>query len=195
MSDIKLFAVLDNEKQKLSENEIKLTKEKEYLDYIKLHKENVIKAFDEMTSDMYLNSTFNSDIVNALNELKFIIEEHDNSKFSDEEFDAYRKEFYPINEEEKEENQDDFELAWKHHYMVNDHHPEHWAINGVAQDMSLRAILEMICDWQSFYYIGKGGAQEYWNKIKGSTDNEAKFITPNTAEQIDRILKLFNYND
>lgn len=197
MSDIKLFAVLenDNAQEEKSENQLRVEKEREYIDYIRKHKANVIKAFDEMTSDSYLNDVYNSDIVNALNELKYIIEEHDDSKFSDEEFDAYRANFYPVNDQEKEDNEDAFKLAWEHHYKVNDHHPEHWIIDGIAHDMSLRAILEMICDWQSFYYIGKGGAQEYWNKIKGSNDKESKGITSNTAEQIERILKLFNYND
>lgn len=197
LSDVKLFAVLenDNNTQEKTDDQIRVEKEREYVAYITQHKNNVLKAFDEMIGDTYLNDVYNSDIVNALNELKYIIEDHDNSKFSDEEFDAYRINFYPVNDQEKEDNEDAFELAWKHHYENNDHHPEHWFTNGIAHDMSLRAILEMICDWQSFYYIGKGGAKEYWNKIKGSNDNVSKFITPNTAEQIERILKLFNYHD
>ena len=33
----------------------------------------------------------------------------------------------------------------KHHYAVNDHHPEHFE-NGI-QDMNLMQITEMLCDW------------------------------------------------
>lgn len=35
----------------------------------------------------------------------------------------------------------------QHHYAENDHHPEHWP-NGVA-DMSLLALIEMLCDWKA----------------------------------------------
>ena len=26
----------------------------------------------------------------------------------------------------QEDSEGDFNKAWKHHYMVNDHHPEYW---------------------------------------------------------------------
>jgi len=36
----------------------------------------------------------------------------------------------------------------KHHYEVNDHHPEHYGEEGVY-GMSLMAILEMLADWKA----------------------------------------------
>ena len=35
----------------------------------------------------------------------------------------------------------------RHHYRVNDHHPEHFA-NGV-DDMDLLQVVEMLCDWKA----------------------------------------------
>lgn len=35
----------------------------------------------------------------------------------------------------------------RHHYEVNDHHPEHFA-NGIA-DMDLVQVIEMLCDWKA----------------------------------------------
>ena len=64
-----------------------------------------------------------------------------------EEFDAYRKNYYPVNEEEKELNKEDFEKAWKHHYENNPHHPEYWIKDGVPTDMEIEYIVEMACDW------------------------------------------------
>ena len=36
---------------------------------------------------------------------------HDNSKYESEEFNAYRKNYFPVNTEEKELNKKDFEAA------------------------------------------------------------------------------------
>lgn len=35
----------------------------------------------------------------------------------------------------------------KHHYAVNDHHPEHF--DGGIADMNLAQITEMLCDWKA----------------------------------------------
>lgn len=37
--------------------------------------------------------------------------------------------------------------ALKHHYSVNDHHPEHFE-NGIA-GMDLMQVMEMLCDWKA----------------------------------------------
>ena len=37
--------------------------------------------------------------------------------------------------------------ALDHHYAANDHHPEHYP--GGISDMSLVALLEMLCDWKA----------------------------------------------
>ena len=195
MEEIKLFDISEPKEVQNDINLLKLEKEKEYKNYIDTHITNVKKAFDELYSNNWINSTYNADILDALNTLKNIIDEHDLSKYSDEEFDAYRRYFYPINEQEKNDAEQDYQDAWKHHYTVNDHHPEHWYIAGKATDMSMRAILEMICDWQSFVFIGKGNATVFWfNNPEGKAEKE-KIMTPKTIETVERILKLLNYKE
>jgi hypothetical protein len=40
---------------------------------------------------------------------------------------------------------EEMQVALRHHYAANNHHPEHWG-SGV-NDMSLVDIVEMLCDW------------------------------------------------
>lgn len=37
--------------------------------------------------------------------------------------------------------------ALRHHYAVNDHHPEHF--EGGVHDMDLLQVVEMLCDWKA----------------------------------------------
>ena len=163
----------------------RLAKEKEYMDYIKTHIENVQKAYDGMCKNPKLQAS--EPIRKALEELKLNIASHDASKYSDSEFEPYRKNFHSINDEEKAENEEDFERAWEHHYTVNSHHPEYWKHDNVILDMSLPAILEMLCDWQSFKYIGQGPAIEYWAKKK---EEKSKIMTSKTVEIVDKLLSI-----
>lgn len=49
--------------------------------------------------------------------------------------------------EEYKESLRDLGPALRHHFEVNDHHPEHFE-NGV-RGMSLMALIEMLCDWRA----------------------------------------------
>ena len=118
-NDIKLFDVNDTEQVNPSTDPL-VEKEKEYKEYIDKHIENVKRSYKEMLDNNWINSSYNADIISALDELKYIIDDHDASKYSDDEFYAYRQHFYPI--EGEEDNTEAFEEAWKHYYTVNDHH-------------------------------------------------------------------------
>ena len=84
-------------------------KEKEYKRYIKIHKQNVLKAFYEILNCEELTELiFNSDILPLLYDR---VLNHDNSKFSRKEFNAYRKQYYPIDIQEKKLNKLAFEKA------------------------------------------------------------------------------------
>ncbi len=113
----------------------------------------------------------------------------DIDKYSDEEFEPYRKYFYPINDIEKEESKEEFEEAWKHHYTVNDHHPEFWIKDGIPSEMSISAIAEMICDWQGMAFTKGGSALQYYNSIKG-TEND-KVLAPTTREILELMLEIY----
>jgi hypothetical protein len=76
--------------------------------------------------------------------------------------------------------------AVKHHYEVNDHHPEHYE-NGIA-GMSLLAIVEMFCDWRAASERMKGGSLAQSLKVNrerfGANDMLSQ-IFENTRKELD----------
>lgn len=108
-----------------------------------------------------------------------LIKEHDASKFSEEEFEPYAQKWFNNSGKTPE-----YEAAWTHHWMHNEHHPEFW----LGEDMPYIYILEMICDWGSFS-IDKGDFRElsdfYYNKAK---DDEEKNLSDATKKIIEDIL-------
>lgn len=165
-----------------------IKKQEEYKKYIDTHIANVQRAFNEYLYPNLVGKDANVD--KALLILKDLIVDHDASKYSDYEFEQYRKEFYPISDKEKEYNKEQFDIACKHHYATNSHHPEHWIKNnGEILNMPIADILEMICDWESFKYIGKGSAKEYWEKNK---KEKSSIISFNTCKYIEYIFYLLN---
>ena len=166
----------------------RLAKEKEYMDYIKTHIENVQKAYDGMCKNPKLQAS--EPIRKALEELKLNIASHDASKYSDSEFEPYRKNFHSINDEEKAENEEDFERAWEHHYTVNSHHPEYWIHDNVILDMSLPAILEMLCDWKASserHADGNIYRSIEINQSRFGYSDEVKDILKNTVDFLNSI--------
>ena len=147
-------------------------KEKEYLDYIIEHINFVKKAYK-----MYMMPLLEKMVVSTLisdEELKAAIikvglniDTHDASKFSDSEFDPYRANYSRLVDESYEE-------AWKHHYTVNAHHPMHWVNpdTGVIEDMTLDAIVEMICDWEAMS-IKFNTSTVDWYKTKAIDEKKA----------------------
>lgn len=109
-----------------------LSKTREYLDYIERHYNNVQKAFKEFTRrtchkrfcEKYNDFSFETKLYDGwqYEGLRIMIEEHDLSKLSKEEFIQYRDNFYPISEEVKQQNKNDFDMAWEHHKEENKHH-------------------------------------------------------------------------
>lgn len=110
----------------------KIKKTREYLDYLEKHYDNVQKAFEEFTRrtchknfiKKYNNFSLDTKLWDnyQYEGLKAMIQSHDLSKLDDEEFGAYRRNFFPLNEEEKEFNKSCFKTAWEHHKEFNPHH-------------------------------------------------------------------------
>lgn len=125
---------------------------KQYNDYILDHKYNVKCAFQWMRTNIpEIFIGLDKDI----NIGQQIIYEHDVSKYSQEEYDAYDKYFYGNNKSFKVV--EDFNFAWLHHIHTNPHHWQHWVlINDDPEegtktlDMPVNYIIEMVCDWWSF---------------------------------------------
>lgn len=195
MSSVNMFGLVEHENVTSDEVLAQLAKEEEYKRYIDTHIKNVIRAYDELKHNDWINTIYNSDIYEAFDLLDRSekILNHDASKYSDIEFYPYRVRWHPATEEEKtnaalDEDWEPYKEAWVHHYKNNDHHPEFWiADDGTINDMPLQAIIEMICDWQSFAFIGRGGAVSYWDANK---NRKIEKMSPNTVKQVDRIIDI-----
>jgi hypothetical protein len=152
--------------------------QEEYRKYILEHKERVKQFADWMKEN--LPEVFTDIDYNVyIEDFDELIAEHDESKFSEEEFDAYAQHFYG-----SKDNDFEFNEAWKHHWMNNEHHPEFW----LGKDMPYIYILEMLCDWGSFG-IAKENILElvdyYYSKAR---DDEEKNLSENTKKIIEEIL-------
>lgn len=154
---------------------LKELKEKEYREYINEHKLNVQKAWNIMKNNnkimKYIENVIDEDIVhNAFSSTIIMLDTnifiHDDSKYSKEEFDAYRKRFFPISEEEKDNCKEEFDKAWEHHYTYNLHHWNGWYKNGYPDRMQLIYVVEMICDWEAMGYKFGNTAKEFYYKNK-----------------------------
>lgn len=134
-----------------------------YLDYLEEHLFNVYRAFydvsvacDDMAwvVDDYTWFKIRQDVFN-----------HDVSKFSKEEFVAYRQNFYPVDNEEIDK--EDFKYAWKHHLLRNNHH---WESLESDDD-----VVHMIIDWTAMGYKFGNTAQEYYETNKDKINIDEKY--------------------
>ncbi len=153
--------------------------QKEYKNYIIKHKANVTKFADWLVENLPELFTEATDVETFYK----LIKEHDESKWSEEEFEPYAQHFYG-----DKKNDFEYEEAWKHHWTHNEHHPEFW----LGEDMPYIYILEMLCDWGSFS-IASGNMKElsefYFNKAR---DDEEKNLSDNTKINIEEILEKIN---
>ena len=113
----------------------------EYNNYILEHVDNVKKAYNWLRDHNII-----------LEDYSFIIDFHDLSKFSGEEYDAYDNYFYGRRTEKVKK---EFNYAWLHHIHNNPHHWQHWVLindeDGThALEMPKEYVVEMISDWWAF---------------------------------------------
>lgn len=163
----------------------------EYLDYIYEHKHNVEKAWD------IIKTIDNPYIQNNLDEISKNIKNHDASKFSGNEFEWYRKKYYPIDDEEANEVMDKIEDIFQLHYSRNPHHWEYWLNHNGELDKSkhsseeidediMIAYIEMLCDWASFG-IKKGNPREV--RTWYISEKPKMTLWPKEQEILEEILK------
>ena len=152
--------------------------QKDYLEYVKAHKQRVTKFADWLKINC--PEVFEGVDISGFDSL---IAEHDDSKLSEEEFEPYAQRWHGDGRKTPE-----YDQAWKHHWMNNEHHPEFW----LGEDMPYIYILEMICDWGSFS-IDKGDLGElsdfYYNKAK---EDPEKALSDATQEIIEDLLIKIN---
>lgn len=154
-------------------------KEKEYLNYIEEHISNVKIAYMHYSEQLCR-------ALNISNKDLFInVSKHDQSKYSEEEFDAYRQYFHTCSNEKKDKEL--FDKAWVHHYINNPHHPEYWVdMHGYVRDMKPIYIAEMLLDWEAMSMKFGGSTYDYYMKEK---DN--KPFSDNTKKILDEIITIF----
>ena len=137
----------------------------QYKDYLSNHIGNVQAVWYEL-----LRPEVESDMsLVQLQAIDNLINEHDRSKYSNEEWVGYLDNFYPDEEHPKDQSDIDlgFKYAWLHHQHFNPHHWQYWALledegkgRVEAVDMPIEHVLCMLADWSSFRY--------------GNKDNEGK---------------------
>jgi len=175
-----------------SEKEMKVN---EYKKYIQTHVNNVIWAYNNYFKPLEeenIDSTYFTphDLKIALINLDKSITNHDKSKYSIEEFDAYRRHFYPTDDEKAEagfstKDKNDFEKAWTHHWKNNPHHPQYWQSNGVNHNMPLNYIIEMLCDWIAMGIYFHSSTRDWY---ENSADKEKSYMSENTKKVVEEFL-------
>ena len=124
----------------------------EYDDYINNHKQNVAKAYRWLVDNL-------PDVLgdqNVANDVdRNVIYLHDESKYDEEEYQAYDDYFYGGNR--SSEVVDKFNYAWLHHIHNNPHHWQYWVLINDEPNEGMKIldmpdcyIIEMICDWWAF---------------------------------------------
>ena len=139
--------------------------EERYMRYVQKHRIKMADAYKEMLSC--------PEVMNLGNEVLIMLKQrvvfHDITKFKAEEFDAYRKNFFPISKKEKEDNLENFEKAWQHHYDNNSHHWQHRRYNtefNKNDPEQVVNVLENVCDWLAVGYTYKNRPYQYYEKHK-----------------------------
>lgn len=178
----------------------RIQKEKDYIGYLTNHIANVKKAYEILFLPLLTQNIVCDDALFSAEDFKYAIlaikndiEHHDESKWGNEEWEPYRMHWNPTDEEKlrdeiyQAEVEEAYNNAWKHHYENNDHHPKFWYDfeNNVARDMSLGAIIHMLCDWESFSINSGKGTVKWWIN---RSEEERKFISPKTVSILEYIL-------
>ena len=161
-------------------------KENKYFDYILEHINNVKKGFELLLENF--SELFDNMSSEELKQLRIQLRNHDLSKYSNEEFDAYCNYFY--GDDKTEEIKNAFDYAWLHHQHNNPHHHQYWLLKQddgqfKALDMPYNYIIEMICDWWAFS-IKKGDLQEIQNWY--SKNKDKMILSDNTRTKVEFIL-------
>lgn len=152
----------------------------QYDEYLKEHIANVQNAIDWMINRF-------PDVEEKLREYPLLGHDHDDSKRSQEEYDAYDKYFYGGNKSYKVMT--DFNYAWLHHIHHNSHHWQYWVLQHddepeEALEMPYYYVIEMIADWWSFSW-SKGKLDEIFEWYEKHKDMK---LHPNTRKLVEKIL-------
>lgn len=135
-------------------------REGEYYDYLNQHISGVQMAWEQFLAPV-VEELYPDEYVECCK----AVAEHDASKYSADEFDAYCDYFYPSEGYPKDQNA--FDRAWLHHQNLNPHHWQYWILirdegQLVPMDMPLSEIIGMVCDWHAFSLRDRESTAAKW---------------------------------
>ena len=158
-----------------------------YDEYLNDHRANVAKGFYWIQENL-------PDILRTENPIDLqnqICVDHDRSKNTIAEYDAYDQYFYGKNKSYEVVN--NFNHAWLHHIHRNPHHWQYWVLINddpgegmVVLDMSYCYIIEMLCDWWAFSWK-KENLHEIFNWYDAHKDYMK--LSKNTRKTVEDILE------
>lgn len=151
-----------------------INKIREYCDYVEEHLNNIAKAWtlvQESCEDMiFISDEFLFTVIDEL------VNDHDLSKVSHEEFIPYVRNFFPVGEADNEL----FAAAWKNHQDCNPHHWQNWTQKEDEYDDEWKChAVCMVIDWIAMGTKFDDNAQEYFEKNQDSikiSDEAVEFI-------------------
>lgn len=159
-----------------------------YDEYLAEHIGNVNKGLHWMLDNLGLSQEEKNAIETAM-----VSFNHDESKYSSEEYNAYDQYFYGGNRSYKVVQ--DFNYAWLHHIHQNPHHWQYWVLleddpeAGLPYKtlpIPLPYIFEMIADWWSFSWKS-GNLFEIFNWYAEHRDKQ--YINLSSRMILERILE------
>ena len=178
---IKRKSIKESSDEEMDIKDLSSAKEQEYYKYLKIHEVRLKASFNDRIYALKNALLLSKE---QCEELKERILKHDASRYTPEEWDNWRKSYFPINDKEKEEGEKTEKEARKHHYKVNAHHPEHW--NG--KEMDKVSIAEMIIDWEADSKADGGNPLKWW-LYNDEAKEKKKLLNPKTREEVERVLQ------
>ena len=158
-----------------------------YDEYLAEHISNVNKGLHWMLDNLGLSQEEKSAIVEAMTH------QHDASKYSREEYEAYDYYFYGGNKSYAVV--ESFNYAWLHHIHNNPHHWQYWVLleddpeEGLPYKtlmIPLPYIFEMIADWWTFSWKNNN-LFEIFNWYTEHRDKQ--YINPESRKILERVLE------
>lgn len=136
-----------------------------YIDMILEHTETVKSIWKTIKFSDNFPYKNNCAFVSAVD---FLIENHDNSRFSDYELESAAKNFFPSEDCYELDAEYSFEKVCRHHNFSNPHHFEWWIENkdimNAPDYVKHMFLCEMICDWAADAQKAKRYIEEYYEK-------------------------------
>ena len=175
-----------------------------YDNYIREHRENLRKGL------LWMQQNLSKDIIDGfvMEDALSNAEQHDESKYSKEEYDAYDAYFYgdkytDVPGQRPKEVRDAFDYAWLHHIHENPHHWQHWVLLeddpnigsfGKVLEMPLVYIYEMIADWWTFSWRNNN-LMEVFSWYESHIDTiklgiRTRMIVERILDQMYKVLKM-----